>query len=75
MFDCAFTVPVSNPRSRTSEDMATILRNYVEDVTACDSPFEGFDKAYDKALKENADLFICGSLYLAGELRPYILKK
>ena len=75
LFSSSFTVPVSNPRSRTSEDMAAILRNYVDDVTPCETPFEGFNKAYEKAMKEKADLFICGSLYLAGELRPYILKK
>lgn len=75
LFDYAFTVPVSNPRTRSSEDMATILRNHMENVTVCSTPFDGFDKAFEKALQENADLFICGSLYLAGELRPYILKK
>ena len=75
LFDSAFTVPVSNPRTRSAEDMALILKKHLEDVTVCNTPFEGFDKAYEKAKKENAALIICGSLYLAGELRPYILKK
>ena len=74
-FGSAFTVPVSNPRTRSAEDMALILKKHLEDVTVCNTPFEGFDKAYEKAKKENAALIICGSLYLAGELRPYILKK
>ncbi len=75
LFDSAFTVPVSNPRTRSAEDMAEILKNHIENVNVCKTPFEGFDKALDKAKKENAALIICGSLYLAGELRPYILKK
>lgn len=75
LFDCAFTVPVSNPRSRSSEDMAIILKNHIEVVTPCSTPKEGLEKAFDKANETGADLFICGSLYLAGELRPLILKK
>ena len=75
LFDYAFTVPVSNPRSRSSEDMATILKNHIEDVTACITPEKGLEKAFEKAEAKGADLFICGSLYLAGELRPLILKK
>ena len=75
LFDSAFTVPVSNPRTRTPEDMAEILSKYIDNVTPCQSPYEGFDKAYSKAKEDNSALVICGSLYLAGELRPYILKK
>lgn len=75
LFDSAFTVPVSNPRTRTTEDMAEILSKYIDNVTPCQSPYEGFDKAYSKAKEDNSVLVICGSLYLAGELRPYILKK
>lgn len=75
LFEAAFTVPVSNPRTRSAEDMALILSKYMENVTPCKTPFEGFDKAFEKAKKDNAALIICGSLYLAGELRPYILKK
>lgn len=75
LFESAFTVPVSNPRTRSAEDMAAILKNHIENVEVCETPFIGFDKALAKAKEENAALFICGSLYLAGELRPYILKK
>ncbi len=71
LFDKVFTVPVSNPRSRSSEDMAAIVKNYIENVEVCQTPLEGLEKAKN----EDAALFICGSLYLAGELRPYILKK
>jgi len=75
LFAEAFTVPVSNPRTRTAEDMATILEKYTDKVHVCKTPFEGFDKALKRAEELDAALFICGSLYLAGELRPYILKK
>lgn len=75
LFESAFTVPVSNPRTRTSEDMAEILKLHIDSVTPCKTVTEGFEKAYKKAKEENAALIICGSLYLAGEIRPEILKK
>ena len=75
LFEKAFVVPVSNPRTRSSQEMAVILNNHIESVESFDIPFEGFDKAFELAKRENCPLFICGSLYLAGELRPYILNK
>lgn len=75
LFSSAFTVNVSNPRTRSAQDMAKILEHHIETVKVCDSALSGFDQALAEAKRENACLFICGSLYLAGELRPYILKK
>lgn len=75
LFSSAVAVPVSNLRTRSAEDMAAILKKHIENVETAPTPFEGFDKALVKAKEKNAALFICGSLYLAGELRPYILKK
>lgn len=75
LFDRAFTVPVSNPRTRSSKDMAEILKAHIDNVTACETVNEGFEKAYNEAVKTDSALIICGSLYLAGEIRPLILKK
>lgn len=74
LFTHAVTVSVSNPRTRSAEEMTEILKDYVDNVRCASSPLEGLKSALKQAESENAALFICGSLYLAGELRPYILK-
>lgn len=74
-FSRVYTVPINNPRALTSSDMAKLCKEYFDDVVTCESVEEAFDKAYLKASNENVPLCICGSLYLAGEIRPYILQK
>lgn len=75
LFQQVFTVPVSNPRSLSSAELAEECKPYFEKVTAYDDIFSAFDRAYETAKLENCPLIICGSLYLAGEIRPYILTK
>lgn len=74
-FSRVYTVPINNPRALTSSDMAKLCREYFDDVVACESVQEAFDKAYIEASCENIPLCVCGSLYLAGEIRPYILQR
>lgn len=74
LFSQVFTVPVNNPRSLSSEALAEECKPYFEKVTSYDNIFSAFDEALDVAKKENATLIICGSLYLAGEIRPYIIE-
>ncbi len=73
LFDRVFTVPIDNPRAMKSGDMALLCGEYFESVEA----FESIEAALEKALKiaqsEERPLCICGSLYLAGEIRPLIL--
>jgi len=73
LFSQVFTVPVSNPRSLSSEALAEECKPYFEKVTSYSNIFSAFDEALETAKKENATLIICGSLYLAGEIRPYII--
>jgi dihydrofolate synthase/folylpolyglutamate synthase len=75
IFSKVFTVPVNNPRSLSASALAEECTEYFSDVTACDSPFKAFDMAYSLAKETNEPLIICGSLYLAGEIRPYIIDK
>lgn len=75
LFSQVFTVPVSNPRSLSSEALAEECEPYFNKVTSYDNVFSAFDEAFATAKKENATLIICGSLYLAGEIRPYIIQK
>ena len=75
LFEKAFVVPVSNPRARKVEALAELLKEHVESVATYNNAIQGFDKAFETAKAQNSALCICGSLYLAGELRPYIIKK
>lgn len=75
VFDEVITVSVNNPRTLSSISLCEKCRVVFDNVLNIDSPFEAFDYAYKKAVETDSVLVICGSLYLAGELRPYILKK
>lgn len=72
-FSDVFTVSINNPRSLKSEELANLCKPYFENVESCADINSAFDKAFALAEKENATLLICGSLYLAGEIRPHII--
>ena len=71
LFSKFFTVPINNPRSLSSEQLAKVLNSEYNIATSC----KDIGSAYEFALKENKPIIICGSLYLAGEIRPYILSQ
>ena len=75
MFTSVYTVPIDNPRALTSEEMGEIAREHFEGVTVTNSVQEALSKALSEAQEKNIPLFVCGSLYLAGEIRPLILEK
>ena len=60
---------IDNPRALPAEELAERLIGTAPCIEVINSP----QKAYDKALTYGGDIFICGSLYLASELRPYII--
>ena len=68
-------VDVENPRSLKAEELAQECKGHFKNVKAVGSPVSAFDYAYEKARKDGLCLVICGSLYLCGEIRPYILNK
>ncbi len=75
VFSEVMTVPVNNPRAISSKELAQRFSHYYDKVTAFDNAETAFDTAYSKAQKENKSIIVCGSLYLAGEIRPYIISK
>ncbi len=75
MFDVAIVTDVPNPRNMDSYELSDICRKYFDKVIVCSNPHTAFDTAYTIANDENYSLCICGSLYLAGELRPHIVEK
>lgn len=75
VFETVYTVPVDNPRAISSEELAEKCKGYFKNVTSFDSAEKAFDSAFEDAKKNGGAVLICGSLYLAGEIRPYILDK
>ena len=73
LFEEVITVTVDNPRTLTAQELAEKCRQHFPVVTAFDDNKKALDYALKKAEKEKIPLVICGSLYLAGELRPYLL--
>lgn len=63
-----------NPRSMSAEDLAQMASSYIEDVTVADN----YDTAIEIALKKSGNkkpIFVFGSLYLAGAVRPKLISK
>ncbi len=63
-----YTTTVSNPRSLTAKELAAVLK----DFGAKAKPVDDCGKAYKKALKkadENTLVLVCGSLYLASDIK------
>lgn len=74
-FQTVFTVPVGNPRTMTETELQEKCLLHFEHVFCEKDAAKAFDKAFRLAAKQKAAVIICGSLYLAGEIRPYIIKK
>ena len=75
VFESVYTVPIDNPRAVSSEVLAEKYTAACKSTKAFDSPKAAFDDALYRAKSENCAVLICGSLYLAGELRPYMIAK
>ena len=73
LFEEVITVTVDNPRTLTAQELAEKCRQHFPGATAFDDNKKALDYALKKAEEEKIPLVICGSLYLAGELRPYLL--
>ncbi len=71
LFDRVIATNIANPRAMAAGYLAQQLREIFPDVEVVAEP----KQAYQRALSYGDDVFICGSLYLASEIRPYILGK
>ncbi len=69
LFDHVIATNIANPRAMAAGYLAQRLKDIFFDVEVEAHPKE----AYEKALSYGGDVFICGSLYLASEIRPIIL--
>ncbi|HHZ06496.1 MAG TPA: bifunctional folylpolyglutamate synthase/dihydrofolate synthase [Clostridiales bacterium] len=74
LFDAVITLEPDNPRKQTSEELAEKAVKFFDKVY----PMESFSGAVDKALEMAGDdgaVVVCGSLYLASQLRPILIRK
>lgn len=69
LFKRIIVTDIDNPRALPAADLARRLGGVCDDIEVIESPHQ----AYDKALSYGDDIFVCGSLYLASEMRPYII--
>lgn len=60
----------SNPRAMKADELSEICRKFCGEVYSVKNPFEAIDLAFEKR-RENL-LAVCGSLYLASEVREYL---
>lgn len=66
-----YTTTPSNSRSLPAKDLAKAVKQYCSKVKAVDS----YEKAYEKALKKadaESVILVCGSLYLASDIKNII---
>ena len=71
LFKRVIATGVPNPRALSAQELARRLRGIADEIKVIEEPRE----AFDRALSLGDDIFICGSLYLASEIRPYVLNK
>lgn len=61
-------------RCQTAEELARTAAEFTHTVV-CDSPENAIDAALKYITENGAALVICGSLYLAGRVRSYLIEK
>lgn len=74
LFSVVYTVPVDNPRAMRSGDMAKLSGEYFEDVRAFENIEDALSEGIKTAREKDVHLCVCGSLYLASQIRPVALK-
>ena len=73
LIDAVITLEPDNPRKCTSEDLAEKAVKFFDMVYPMDNFTEAINKALDMA-GESGAVLVCGSLYLASQLRPLIVR-
>ena len=71
-FSGVIAVTPSNPRSMPAEEFCALARQYGLNAAAAASPAAGVDLAFER-IKDYDALVICGSLYLAADVREQLL--
>lgn len=72
-FEHIITVNVQNPRTVAAEELAKTAKKFCADVTVEENASEALEDVL-KTLKNDEVLVVAGSLYLASELRPMLMR-
>lgn len=73
LIDTVITLEPDNPRKQSSEDLAEKAVKFFDIVYPMDSFTDAIEKALNIAGDDGA-VIVCGSLYLASQLRPLIVR-
>lgn len=68
-------VTPSNPRAISAEELCDKIRSYGVAAESCGDPILGIDKAWNDLYHNYSALVVCGSLYLASDVRDYMIHK
>ena len=72
-FEHVITVPVQNPRAANPEVLAEIAKKHCGSVAVKENAKEALEEVLEN-LKDDEALVVAGSLYLASELRPMLMR-
>lgn len=73
LFEQVITVPVQSPRAISPAELAALAAPYCKSVFTAENAAQALDAAL-AALKPGEALVVAGSLYLASELRPQLMR-
>lgn len=74
LFEKMYLAAPDNPRSMAPEPLSRLASNYCADCTPVGSPIKACRAAIDDIRQNGGTLVVCGSFYLAGEVREYLLE-
>ena len=74
LINSVITLEPDNPRKQTSEELAEKAVKFFDKVYPMENFTQAIDKALDMAKEDNGAVVICGSLYLASQLRPLVAR-
>lgn len=73
LFSRIITVPVQSPRAISEKELAALASKHCHCVTAASNAADALAETLDKLCADEA-LVVAGSLYLASELRPTLMR-
>ncbi|MCQ4022941.1 bifunctional folylpolyglutamate synthase/dihydrofolate synthase [Ruminococcus sp. zg-924] len=75
LFDKVYIVEIENPRKMPAQQLKAIADSYFDCVEICLDKQEAISRAINDAKQSGGAALVCGSLYLASEIRKIILEK
>ncbi len=73
LFEKVYIVEIDNPRRLGAEDLKKIADKYFDDVEICLDKSEAVRRALSAARQCDGAVLVCGSLYLASEIRKMVI--